>query len=299
MRSRKSCRLGFTLVELLAVAGAVSLMGTQILDAIVQAREASRRSECKINLKQIGLALHNYHEVYGGLPPGWVGVNNEDKEPQVFGLNGFGWAARLTPFIDQAPLYNTFNMSASITDKENAKVIDKTFPPLRCPSDPFSKRIWAMQDSAGKAVADVGVSNYPGSFGTDDFSKCEKMKPGEVCKGNGIFFHNSFIRFRDVTDGSANTIAVGERVLNEKTDQLTTWTGVFPTATSPFSRILGTSEQQLGVKDKNVAGYTSAHKDGVHMLMLDGAVQFRENKLDLKVLQALTTRDGGEEIPEE
>lgn len=259
MRSQKSRRLGFTLVELLAVAGAVSLMGTQILDAIVRAREASRRSECKINLKQIGLALHNYHEVYRGLPPGWLGVNNEDKKTEVFGLNGFGWVARLTPFIDQAPLYNTFNMSVSITDKENAKVIGKTLSPLRCPSDPFSKQTWGMKDSAGKAVADVGVSNYPGSFGTGDVSKCEKMKPGEVCKGDGILFHNSFIRFQDVTDGTSNTMVVGERATSEKKDRLTTWTGVFPTATSPFSRILGTSEQQLGVKEKNVSGYTSAH----------------------------------------
>src|SRR4051812_44576091 len=107
MKTHKTRRLGFTLVELVAVSAAVSLLGTQLFDAILQSREAARRSECKNNLKQLGLALHNYHDVCNKLAPGWIGGDQNPNEPHVFGLNGWGWQTMLTPFLDEAPLYNT------------------------------------------------------------------------------------------------------------------------------------------------------------------------------------------------
>ncbi|MDB5335239.1 MAG: xcpT 9 [Planctomycetaceae bacterium] len=299
MRSHKTRRSGFTLVELVAVAGAVSLMGTQIFDAILQAREASNRSQCKNNLKQIGLALHNYHDTFVKLPPGWIGGDANPKQPNVFGLNGWGWQAMITPFVDQAPLYNKINFNASVADPANAAAVGKTFPILRCPSDPFNKKTWTIKDADGKDIAPVATANYVASFGTSDFSKCEKMKPGEVCEGDGLFYHNSALGFRDIKDGLSNTLAVGERSTSEKMNRMTTWSGVFPTAKSPFARILGTSDQALDAKEKNASGYGSAHKGISQFLIMDGSIRVLKTDTDLKVFQALTTRAGGEEIPQE
>ena len=146
-------------------------------------------------------------------------------------------------------------------------------------------------------MADVGTSNYVASFGTSDFSKCEKMKPGEKCEGDGLFYHNVSVKIKDITDGLSNTLGVGERATDEKSNRLSTWTGVFPKAKSPFARILGTSDQEMNAKEKNASGYGSPHKGGAHFLLMDGAVRFIKSDLDLKVLQALTTKAGGEEIP--
>ncbi len=301
--TRKSRRSGFTLVELLVVAGAVSVMGTQLIQAITEAREAARRSQCKNNLKQFGLALHNYHDTYNGLPPGWVGADSALAQPNVFGLNGWGWNAMLSPYMDQAPMFNTIDFRKSIADPKNAEIAKKPFvsprpqsPLLRCTSDPFTKKTWMLKDAKGADVAEVATSNYVGSFGTTDFSKCEKMKPGETCAGDGLFYHNSIINFRDVTDGTSNTLAIGERAIDEKSDRMTTWSGVFPKAKSPFGRILGTSDQELNAKAKNATGYGSAHKGGAHFTLLDGSVRFISSDLDKKVFQALTTRAGGEVV---
>ncbi len=298
MRSPQTRRSGFTLVELLAVNAAVSLLGTQIFDAILQTREAANRTQCMNHLKIIGLALHNYHDSQGALPPGWVGGDDSPKQPNVFGLNGWGMQMRLAPYLDEAPLFNEINHTISVTDKQNAAVVSKAFATLRCPSDPFNKKTWMLKDADGKDVAQVGTANYVGSFGTGDFGKCEKMKPGETCEGDGLYYHNSFLRMRDIKDGLSNTLGIGERSMGAKLDRMTTWSGVFPKAKSPFARILGTSDQALDAKEKNVSSYGSAHKGLVYFINMDGSIRALNTDTDLKVFQALTTRAGGEEISE-
>ena len=298
MKPRHTRRSGFTLVELLAVAGAVSVMGTQLIGAIAEAREAARRTQCKNNLKQLALSLHNYHDVSNTLPPGWVGADSNPKQHNVFGLNGWSWQARILPFLDQGPLYNKIDSTISVTDKQHAALINKSLVYLRCPSDPYSKKQWTMKDAEGTAVAEVATANYAGLFGTGDLSKCEKMKPGEVCEGDGLFFHNSSVRFQNLKDGLSYTLGIGERTIDEKADRMTTWSGVFPKAKSPFARVLGTTEQALDAKEKNVSGFGSSHKGMSHFMHMDGSVRAYLTDTDLKVLQALTTREGGEEVPE-
>ena len=98
---------GFTLIELLVVIAIIAVLIALLLPAVQQAREAARRTQCKNNLKQIGLAIHNYHDAFNLVPPGWVGVTM--GQPDVSGINGWGWASRLLPQIDQAPLRNLIN----------------------------------------------------------------------------------------------------------------------------------------------------------------------------------------------
>jgi prepilin-type N-terminal cleavage/methylation domain-containing protein len=296
MRSRTVRRTGFTLVELLAVSAAVSLLGTQIFPLIGQSREAARRSQCKNNLKQIGLAIHNYHDTYVGFPVGWVGVDLESKEPDVRGMNGWGWGARITPFMDQAPLFNQLNFSARVDDPENTKSIAIPIPTLRCPADPFVKKTWKITDADDKPLLDLATANYVASFGTEELSRCEGMKPGELCRGDGLFFHNSMVRIREITDGTSNTIAVGERLGDDKSDHLSTWSGVIAKGKHPFARILGSSHAALDAKDRHPSDYGSAHGKGSHFVLTDGAVRFVSSSLDLKTFQALTTKAGAEVV---
>jgi prepilin-type N-terminal cleavage/methylation domain-containing protein len=294
--SHPSRRFGFTLVELMVVSGIATLLSAQLFPAIQQAREAARRSQCKNNLKQLGLSLHNYHDVYSGLAPGWVGVDPATKGPDARGVNGFGWNARILPFIDQAPLYNKLDFSTRVDDAANVKLIATAIPMLRCPTDTFAKKVWKIKDEKDAPLIDLATTNYVGSFGTEDVAKCEKMKTGEVCEGNGVFYHNSLLKMSDITDGISNTIAVGERIGDEKTDHLSTWSGVIAKGKHPFARILGSSQAALNAKERHPSDYRSAHEKGVQFLMLDGAVRFIASTLDQKTFQAITTRGAGDEV---
>ena len=298
MSFRVSRRSGFTLVELTAVLAATTLLSAQVLPAITQAREAARRSQCKNNLKQIGLALHNYHDVYNGFPVGWVGVDLESKKPDVRGMNGWGWAARITPFMDQAPLYNQIAFGARVDDEANVKLISKQIATLRCPSDPFAKKTWTIKDAKDAPLVQLATTNYVASFGTEEVAKCEKMESGETCQGDGLFYHNSMVNFKDIKDGLSLTLAVGERIGNEKVDHLSTWSGVVQRGTHPFARILGSSNAALDAKERHPSDYHSQHDKGSQFLLADGSVRFVADTLDLKVFQALTTRAGAEEIPD-
>jgi len=298
MASRSIRRSGLTLVELMVVSAVVSLLGAQIFPAIQQAREAARRSQCKNNLKQIGLALHNYHDTVLGFPIGWCGVDLEAKQPAVLGINGFGWGSYLAPYLDQAPLYNRFNFKVRVDDEDNVTLLATSINTWRCPSDLFNKKTWKITDDQGVPLMDLATSNYVGSFGTGELAKCEKMTSGKVCQGDGLFYHNSITRMRDIEDGTSNTMAVGERIGDEKIDHLSTWSGVVAQGTHPFARILGSSDIALGAKDRHSSDYRSAHDKGGHFLITDGSVRFVANTLDLKIFQALTTRAGGERIGE-
>lgn len=296
--SRSSRRRGFTLVELIVVSGMSTLLFGQLFTAIQDAREAARRSQCKNNLKQIGLALHNYHDVYGSLPMGWVGVDLEAHEPAVFGTNGWGWGGRILPFMDQAPLYNQVAFGERVDEGTNAKLLNKPIAQFRCPSDPYAKKTWMMKDEKGADVLELATANYAGSFGTGDVAKCQKLKVGEACMGDGIFYQNRGTKIADITDGTANTLAVGERVGTTKGDRFSTWSGVIAKGKDPLARILGSSDQILDAREHHAANYLSPHKGASHFLLMDGAVRFLKSDLDLKLFQALTTRAGGEELPD-
>ncbi|MDB5390388.1 MAG: xcpT 9 [Planctomycetaceae bacterium] len=301
MSARVARRTGFTLVELLAVSAAISVLGAQLFPAIQEAREAARRSQCKNNLKMLGLAMHNYHDTFIAFPIGWDGADLKTAKPDVWGMNGWGWGARLSPFIDQAPLYNQIDFNSRIDANRidavpNSKLITTSIPVFRCPSDPFLKKTWKIKDAKDAPLVELATANYVASFGTAELAKCEKMKPGEVCEGDGLFYHNSFTRMRDITDGTSNTIAIGERIGDEKTDHLSTWSGIVLKGKHAFARILGSSNAALDAKERHPSDYNSGHGKGSHFLLTDGSVRFVANTVNLKTFQALTTRAGGEQI---
>ena len=230
-------RRGFTLIELLVVIAIIAILIALLLPAVQQAREAARRTQCKNNMKQLGLALHNYHDVHTTFPSGWIAVEPGVGPDAHDGLNGAGWGTMVLPYLDQAPLYNLFNASLAIHDPVNVPFIDNVLPAWQCPSDPKPDK-WMIEEelSPGTVLAELPTANYVGVFGTHELHGCEDspgaippgspMLPSGQCKSNGMLYHNSKVRMRDIADGTTNTLMVGERLTNPSEGWYSTWPGM-------------------------------------------------------------------------
>jgi prepilin-type N-terminal cleavage/methylation domain-containing protein len=299
-------RRGFTLIELLVVIAIIAILIALLLPAVQQAREAARRSQCLNNLKQLGLALHNYHDAYNTFPPGWIGASPAGADTE--GLSGFAWGAQLLPYVDQGPLYNSLNFKASCFDSAfNGPALSTVLSVFRCPSDPSRDR-WDIKDEANPTttLATLPTANYVGSFGTEGFEDlCENPPfPNAQCRGDGVFYHNSVIRMRDLTDGSSNTLMVGEH----KTDTRSiitasgdppwhsTWVGFVAGGEEPAARIVGVSDHTPNHPALHMDDYSSWHTGGVHLLMGDGRVRFLTENVDLNLWKSIATRSGGEVV---
>jgi prepilin-type N-terminal cleavage/methylation domain-containing protein len=211
-------RLGFTLIELLVVIAIIAVLVALLLPAVQQAREAARRAQCKNNMKQLGLSLHNYHDVYkcfpsagGGTndPPGASGHtnlgNNWDR------LSGLVW---LTPFLDQAPLWNQISTRQTLNGTTYPAMGPESFdwnyplwqvqiPVLRCPSDRFGNT----------NAAQWGRTNY--AFCVGDTIQNNERGGGWAPNPRGMMYHWSHLDTGACLDGTSNTIAMGERGLNQ------------------------------------------------------------------------------------
>ena len=205
-------RTGFTLIELLVVIAIIAVLMSLLLPAVQQAREAARRSQCKNNLKQIALALNNYHESFDVFPPGRI-VNPVSANGHCFSAY-----AHLLPFLDQAPLYQMidFNANPDAPPGGNPDVIvtAQNLAVLQCPTD-FNVIL----------QAGFGTHNYPMNTGTT--FPVSPNNPSKV-PITGIFFENSNVRFSMVTDGSSQTVCFSETVKADPSGP-TTWDGVSQT----------------------------------------------------------------------
>lgn len=198
MKARLTRSRGFTLIELLVVIAIIAILIALLLPAVQQAREAARRSQCKNNLKQFGLALHNYHDTHGKLPPGFMQGRMLDGSLHTW--RGWSGQAMLLPYIDQAPLYSQANFNLGIigdgpTESTQVGVTMQKLPAFRCPSDNDAPGSWYSRQWPG--------NSYALSLGTTS----------EWANSNnrvGMFALNSGKAFRDVHDGLSNTIMMAE-----------------------------------------------------------------------------------------
>jgi prepilin-type N-terminal cleavage/methylation domain-containing protein len=200
-------RRGFTLIELLVVIAIIAILIALLLPAVQQAREAARRTQCRNNLKQLGLAFHNYHDVHNQFALSQLGPTTTGNED----WRGNGPHVGILPFIDQTPLYNTynFNINAYWNTPHNTSAANspgrQAIPGYRCPSDPVVK-----SDGTGRLPG----NNYPVCEGANGGMFNDGVAGGyNASKTNGIFTMRVPVTFASITDGTSNTIMAGEQAL--------------------------------------------------------------------------------------
>jgi prepilin-type N-terminal cleavage/methylation domain-containing protein len=317
---KKSRSSGFTLIELLVVIAIIAILIALLLPAVQQAREAARRTQCKNNLKQYGLALHNYHDVYGCFP-----LSSNYRGNWNNGV--VGWQVRILPYTEQAGLYaamTTWGDTVAPYDVDqilNGKELRKhAVPYSKCPSDASESPDgnWAQASYGGN----MGSNWNPSAGG----AACEpystpgvhyRIPGGQVGHGNtterknlsGMFGRvlNQVIRFRDVTDGTTNTLMVGE-ILPACHDHGGGWWHFngMANAHSGTSVPLNTMNTCLApYKPQNPQfpactnrnnlswGFRSSHTGGAQFVLGDGSVRFVSENIDYQTYQDLGVRNDG------
>jgi len=250
------------LIELLVVIAIISTLMGLLIPAVQRAREAARRTECSNHLKQIGLALHNYHDAHQVFPPGWVSSNS----------NGFSWESRLLPQLEQVNLYQQISFArAAYVDTGNIRVLQTPLKIFRCPSDDGPPQYFQQSDISGRSLAGQAVSNYQGSMGTPLFADNTTV----LCPTDGVFFLNSSTALRDITDGTSQTIIVGERRWARAAFGDAYWAA---TTDDWIQDILATTGVNLN--SGRSPQFSSRHSQGANFLFADGSVRMISDTIE-------------------
>lgn len=334
MKKWRGGKSGFTLIELLVVIAIIAVLIALLLPAVQQAREAARRTQCKNNLKQIGLAMHNYHDAHGRfagtiwhVPAGWGGAD------EIGGLNDWtngtkgSWMVRILPYIDQAPLYSMMDFDKNgpgrhleaQTDARGKLLRGYVIQSFMCPTDPAPRSNrddanWGKSNyaiSAGNAnmntQGDCGRNNLGDSFGLGVWHHADGARASVV---SGVANRCVWsARIADIPDGTSNTILVGES-LPECADHQ--WTGWFhfnnnwATTTAPINWPVHcqsrarVKESIPGCHDWNDHGYSqgfkSDHVGGAQVVFCDGSVKFLSQNIDWLTHQKLGERRDGQTV---
>jgi prepilin-type N-terminal cleavage/methylation domain-containing protein len=301
MRAR-TVRIAFTLIELLVVIAILAILTGLLLPAVQKVREAASRVKCQNNLKQMGLGLHNFHDVNRTLPPGYIA-----SESYVNGATdtspGWAWGAYLLPYLEQQNLYNQYNLSQPVPNSPAIASVVNTF---LCPSDITPSAAFAVTDSSWGTVCLAPPSSYAACCGGGISTT--------AASGNGVFYRNSQSRLTDITDGTSNTIFIEERAFANVQG---TWLGAISGGycneglynPHPAPGKLGQGAGDLvlvhaGTNNnptgRNLDDASSKHFVGSNFLYGDGSVHFLRNvaggSADKLTLEAMGTRAGGEAL---
>jgi prepilin-type N-terminal cleavage/methylation domain-containing protein len=285
----------FTLVELLVVIAIIGILIALLLPAVQMAREAARGIKCRNSLRQIGLALHNHHDVHSRLPPGW-------QADQPEGVPGWGWLVDLLPQLEQGNVEERLiQRGLPIADPAHDAARQTVLPILLCASDP-SPKIFDLGGGGGHdheedgehhhsvdegtALFPIARSNYVGVFGTLEIEDA----PSDA---DGAFFHNSKTRLADITDGTSNTLVAGERGARYGGSL---WIGMIEGANEPMARVVGVADHPPNDREHHFDDFSSHHPGGVHFLVGDGSVRRIDDTIQITVYQALCTISGGEAV---
>ncbi|QDU37340.1 Type II secretion system protein G precursor [Maioricimonas rarisocia] len=318
MHQRRMPHRGFTLIELLVVIAIIAILMALLLPAVQQAREAARRSQCKNNLKQIGLAIHNYHDTHSVFPLGSWGMTDWNMK------NCTNWRTMILPMVDQSPVYNQLDFEAG-NFAANSYAGNEVLKGLRvdvflCPSSTNevfdnTENTWSNPER-GLNHQYVGIQGAaPPVPGPDKgYRDCNH---GWSC-GNGMLAPNETLRMRDALDGSSNTIIVAEQSgLTNGRNLTANYYGGWHGARN-FSRVTGSSCTDLWqagstcvrfapnsdivqtganeTKYRNNTIINSEHEGGLQILLTDGSVRFLSENLDFMTLKRLCIRYDGEPI---
>jgi len=324
-------RRGFTLIELLVVIAIIAILVALLLPAVQQAREAARRSQCKNNLKQLGLALHNYHDMHRVFPPGCVGRSvwssvSAAADPPVSRMS---WVPPLFPYIEQGVLFNqvipymngtTPGFDPSVTPLDWTPISTTQISSLRCPSDP-GKRQFLTATGSSATYREASWSNYAACMGSTGSNGVATITDStdRSARLNGTFYAMSSTRMRDLTDGSSQTIMLSEIILvpgdpsAANLNVADDWHGMFWnvfSATAWFTTMNPPNTRQADQLQRCVApcvqaSYTntfsyarSRHVGGVHGTLGDGSVRFISENINGETFRNLGSRADGQVIGE-
>ncbi len=300
----KSGKRGFTLIELLVVIAIIAILIALLLPAVQQAREAARRSSCKNNMKQLGLAMHNYHDNFLMFPTGY------------FANTGYvmGWPARILPYIDQAPAYESMNSDGGAgglvrltpyrspsaphngTDTKYGSI-----PVFSCPSSELGETT-----AAHSSVGNQGSLHYRGNAGSNDVGLVTGSVAGRQYSSSGILYPLHTTRLRDITDGASNTFILGE--FSSKIGYTVSgWGNLYPWTWGSYLYGPTTDNEYLSLDTKSTqysigsavgsshgVSWRSQHVGGAHFVFADGRVRFLSESMNLDLLKGLATRANGE-----
>ncbi len=275
---RRIYRPAFTLIELLVVIAIIAILIALLVPAVQKVREAASRITCTNNLKQIGLALHMYHDTHKKLPSGYL--MNLDAAGQEIGP-GWGWGAQILDGLEQSPLRAKINLNVDLSNTVHAMPRTQRLAVFICPSDDYLTTF-----TPPTATTALAHGDYVGVFGSNEIED----DPGA---GNGLFYRNSQIRFAHVTDGISNTLMVGERHNIRFT---ATWTGVLAGIDEAQALVLGTCDHPPNHPNGHKEDFASRHSHGVNFLYGDGTVRTIDNMILPTIYQALATRAGNEAV---
>jgi prepilin-type N-terminal cleavage/methylation domain-containing protein len=306
-RSRASDRQAFTLVELLVVIGIIGVLIALLLPAVQKIRESANRTQCQNNLKQMGLALHHYHDALGSFPSGYLYTPSNGPRRGTYGLDtspGWGWASLLLPYLDQEPLARIIDFQIPVEDPRFDGFRTTMLSIFSCPSD-TARGVFTIYDPFDTPLVQAASDSYAACYGA--FGPIGELPDS----GTGLFFRNSRIRIADVSDGTSTTLAIGERAA---LFLRTPWAGAVSQAivqTTPGAPVYGSyieesPVQVLATFDDVLNGpystpyaFFSPHPQVGLFAYSDGSVRPVSFQTPYNVLQALGTRAGGETIPAE
>ena len=271
IRESHLSRRGFTLIELLVVIAIIGILVALLLPAIQSAREAARRAQCSNNLKQLAVALHNYHDTFSKFPPGWVDSGNF----------GWGWNVFLFPFTEQKSLYDDLDVERKTLIQVNNNATSQpllltVIPNLRCPSD-IAYATGEQNVGAGANQRPVATSNYVGSRGFFNMANGDTSNDPIIDNtlNNGVLYANSRVRMADIVDGTSNTLALGEKganATNAATPPLraATWAGDGRTQNGDAV----TACVRGKINQGNQNNFSSFHPGGANFALCDASVRF-------------------------
>ena len=303
-RRTRNCRLhGFTLIELLVVIAIIAVLVALLLPAVQQAREAARRTACRNNLKQLVLAMHNYESSCGVLPPGYL--HKFDAAGSGANHMGYGWGLMCLPQLEQTNLYLQFNFNIPAFLPPQLSARETHLPVFLCPSDPYSQSRYVIRSMSTVPPERYAAGSYAACWGP---SSPDVNLDDTPQASRGAFHCNSRTRFRDITDGLSNTLALGERTNGpiRTTGGMHSGHSVFETAWCCTAReideplddhghmVLFETQYRPNEIDSDDKGVSAPHTGMALFALCDGSVRVISENVDAAAYNALGTIGDGE-----